>query len=766
MGAEMGLMKKAEGKNKKSLYAHTISLMVFIVVALVFALVFFRVIVKVNEFYPEAAVALNNWFQLIAVIAFLLSIGAGGAVYCAISLSTSKDLAESMQKLSTGARSIENQSLVINSFSTIFYYACFIDVKEDSFYEILPQDFITFIFGERGRFSTAYKRFVDETVSFEYQDEMHEFCDIFTIDQRLGNQKSVMGEFISNYVGWTRTYLIASERDSKGKVTKMLLGFQKIDAQKRHELQMQEALKSALESANSANNAKSDFLSRMSHDIRTPMNGIVGMTALALTRLDDKERVAYCLEKISDSGKHLLMLINDVLDMSRIDTGRLELSEEKFSLSDLTDNLVTLIHSQTDAKHQDLICNVVNVEHENVIGDPTRLEEVFLNLAGNAVKYTGEHGRIKISIFEKFIKNGMGFYEFVIEDNGIGMSEEFMSHIFEPFSREYNEKTKNVQGTGLGLAIAKNIITMMNGEMRVESKIGKGSTFTASFCLKIQEKPEEKYNSFNGIHILVADDNRVSCENNATMLRSMGMRSQSAYGGQEAIDLMITEAEKGDPFKLALIDWKMPKVDGIKTIKAVNSALGKEAPVFAIFAYDWTDIEIEARRHGVKTFISKPLFKSRVVGAMHQMLGDVHEEKKETEIKKFMENDFHGRRALLVEDNELNTEIAKELLEMTGISVECVSNGAEAVEVVSDRGSDYFDIIFMDIQMPVMNGYDATKAIRALPITDAKTIPIIAMTANAFMADVQEAKNSGMNEHVAKPVDLNKLREVMTKWLG
>ncbi len=759
-------MRKAEGKKKRFLYAQTISSMVFIVVGLIFAFVFIHSVVKVNEYYPDANIQFSSWFQLLAVIAFLGTVAIGGIVYVTITYVSSKELAEGMQKLSTGARSIENQTLVINSFSTIFYYVCFIDVVEDSFYEILPQDFITFIFGERGRFSASYKEFVATTVAPEFQDDMYEFCDIFTVDRRFGKQKSATIEFISNYVGWTRTYLIASERDEKGKVTKMLLGFQKIDAQKRHELQMQEALKSALESANSANNAKSDFLSRMSHDIRTPMNGIVGMTALALTRIDDKERVSYCLEKISESSKHLLMLINDVLDMSRIDTGRLELSEEEFSLSDLTDNLVTMIHPQTDAKHQDFICNVMNVEHEKVIGDPTRLEEVFMNLAGNAIKYTGEYGRIKISIFEKFIKNGMGYFEFVIEDNGIGMSEEFIRHIFEPFSREYNEKTKNVQGTGLGLAIAKNIITMMNGEMKVESKLGQGSTFTASFCLKIREDEEEKNNTFNDIHIIVVDDNRVSCENNCTMLKSLGMRAQCAYGGQEAINLILNEAKNGNPFKLALVDWKMPKVDGVKVVKAVKDELGDDSPVFSIFAYDWTDIEIEARRLGVNTFISKPLFKSRVVSAMHQMLGDIVEVKKETEIKKFMANDFKGRRALLVEDNELNTEIAKELLEMTGIHVECVANGAEAVEIVSDRGSEYYDIIFMDIQMPVMNGYDATKAIRALPITDAKTIPIIAMTANAFMADVQEAKNSGMNEHVAKPVELDRLREVMTKWLG
>ncbi len=759
-------MKKTENKNKKSIYAQTVGSMVAIVIVLIFAFVFFNLVIKVNETYPDADITNNSWFHVLLSIAFLSAIAIGGTVYCIITYNNTKELSASMMKLSTGARSIENQSLVISSFSTIFYYVCFIDVKEDSFYEILPQDFITFIMGEKGKFSSAYKRFVAETVSYEYQDDLYEFCDIYTIDRRLGEQKSSIVEFVSNYVGWTRTYLIALERDSRKKITKVLLGFQKIDSQKRRELQMSEALKSALEAANSANNAKSDFLSRMSHDIRTPMNGIVGMTALALTRLDDKERVAYCLEKISSSSKHLLMLINDVLDMSRIDTGRLELSEENFSLSDLMDNLVTMIHPQTDAKHQDFICNVMNVEHEKVIGDPTRLEEVFLNLTGNAVKYTGENGRIKISIFEKFIKNGMGCYEFVIEDNGIGMSEEFLSHLFEPFSREYNEKTKNVQGTGLGLAIAKNIINMMNGEMKVESALGKGTKFSATFWLKIQESEEEKNNCFSGIHILVVDDNRVSCETNCSMLQSLGMRAQSAYGGQEAIDLTINEAEAGDPFKLALVDWKMPVVDGLKAVRAINEKLGTAAPVFAIFAYDWTDIEIEARRLGVKAFISKPLFKSRVIGALHLMLGDEKPQEKVEEIRQFKENDFTGRRALLVEDNELNTEIAKELLEMTGIQVECAVNGAEAVEMVSDRGSDYYDIIFMDIQMPVMNGYDATKAIRSLPITDAKTIPIIAMTANAFMADVQEAKNSGMNEHVAKPVDLNRLRDVMTKWLG
>ena len=610
--------------------------MVAIVVGLIFALIFFQVVVKVREYYPEAAVALNNWFQLYVVMAFLASLGIGGTVYCAISVNASRDLAESMQKLSTGARSIENQSLIINSFSTIFYYACFIDVKEDSFYEILPQDFITFIFGERGKFSTAYKRFVDETVSFDFQDEMHEFGDVFTVDRRLDTQKSVTTEFISNYVGWTRTYLIASERDENGKVTKMLLGFQKIDAQKRHELQMQEALKSALESANSANNAKSDFLSRMSHDIRTPMNGIVGMTALALTRIDDKERVTYCLEKISDSGKHLLMLINDVLDMSRIDTGRLELSEEKFSLSDLTDNLVTMIHSQTDAKHQDLICNVVNVEHENVIGDPTRLEEVFLNLAGNAVKYTGEQGRIKISIFEKFIKNGMGFYEFVIEDNGIGMSEEFMSHIFEPFSREYNEKTKNVQGTGLGLAIAKNIITMMNGSISVESEYGKGSVFIIEVPQKIiscepvgdfkaqfekdilATKTYKEAFMAPDARILVVDDTRVNLTVARGLLKSTQIQIDTAGSGDESTELTLKRS-----YDLILMDQRMPGMDGTKALKIIREqeeGLNRETPVICLTADAIIGAKERYISEGFTDYLAKPINNRELLKIMAEYL--------------------------------------------------------------------------------------------------------------------------------------------------
>ncbi len=654
----------------------------------------------------------------------------------------------------------------IGPFEALYYYSCVIDVKNDSFYELMPSDIISHVMGPSGTFTYAFRKLLNEIVSGDTKDQLLDLCDLQILVDKIGHQKSYSREFVNAFTGWSRLCIIVAERDEDDKPEKLLLCLEKIDERKSREIQMKDALQEAYVAAKAANQAKSEFLSSMSHDIRTPMNGIIGMTTLALTRLDDMNRVKYCLDKISESSKHLLSLINDVLDMSRIESGRVELAHEKFSLTDVMDNLLTVVRPQIDIKKQEFTADALSVEHEKVIGDHTKLEEVLVNLVGNASKYTPEFGRIRVSLSERLARKDVACFEFVVEDNGYGMSEDFLKKIFQPFSREQTEMTRNIQGTGLGLSIAKNIISMMNGDLTVESKLGKGSKFTATFYLGLQDVNPVEKSKLKGVKMLIVDDNILAANANASLLKNFGMLVETAYSGKEAISLIKEKKKENDLFEIAIIDLKMPEMNGIECFKKIKEELGDKTPRTALQAYDWTDVEIEARKAGITTFLTKTVFKSRLITAINDLLDNKTEVHDNEEIEQFADERYSGKRALLVEDNELNAEIATEILKMTGIDVEVANDGVKAVEAVSKNGAGYYDIIFMDIQMPFMNGYDATKAIRALPMADAKLVPIVAMSANAFISDIQEAKNSGMNEHIAKPIDIKVLKETLMKWLG
>ena len=724
---------------------------------------------RLRSFEPYIDLFHETWFiaSLSVAIAIILLMGLVG-MFIATSFGK-KEEEERLNVLTDTAKNLESQRRLNKSFSVFFYYICIVELDNDFFYGALKQDFINDTIGEKGKYSIAFRTLVNRTVEESFRPEMEHFFSLEGLKENLAQRGSAVEEFVNAYTGWSRATAVVIERNEKEEPSVIMIGFQRIDDHKKKELQMQETLKAALEAANSANKAKSAFLSKVSHDIRTPLNGIMGMTALASTRVEDKERMQYCLGRIEDAGKHLISIIDEVLDMSRIESGRLELSMEPFSLSELMDNLITMIHPLKERKQQDMIVDVLRVEHEMVIGDATKLQEVFVNLCTNAIKYTPEHGTIKISLAETFRKRDMISYEFIVEDNGIGMSREYQEHMFDPFVREINDKTKNIQGTGLGLPIAKNIITMMDGDLTVESEEGKGSKFKASFYLKLHEETEIDCSTFKGKRVLIVDDNKKSCDFNAEMLDSLGMIVEKAYGGQEGEELFEKRLSENVRFDVAILDWKMPEYDGFKLGKHFIERLKTEAPVIALAAYDWSDIEVEATRCGIMTFISKPFFKSRLVEALQKMLGDnvpVPEEKNETSGTSLADSDFSGKRALLVEDNELNTEIAKELLGMANLEVETAADGAIAVNMFSAHEPHYYDIIFMDIQMPNMNGHEATRAIRALPASDARSIPIIAMSANAFLNDIQESGMSGMNEHISKPIDLQRLNDVLKKWLS
>ena len=564
------------------------------------------------------------------------------------------------------------------------------------------------------------------------------------------------------------TYKIASfiplEWDGT-KLVKALLASMDVSQEKKAEIESHKALKDAYRAAENASRAKTEFLSNMSHDIRTPMNAIVGLTAIAGANIESQDRVVECLGKITKSSRHLLGLINEVLDMARIESGRMSLAEEDFSLPELVDNLLTLTKPAIDEHHHQLEVHVEHIEHEAVCGDSLRIQQVFVNLMSNAIKYTPDGGSITFSIKEK--PNGfseLGCYEFSIADNGIGMTPEFQKIMFEPFSRADDHRTTKVQGTGLGMAITRNIVNLMNGDIQVESAPNKGTKITVTVYLKLQEDEKEQEKELFDLPVLVVDDDQTCCESTVETLREIGIAGEWVLTGKEAVERCYARHETNSDYFAVILDWKMPEMDGIETARRIRECVGQDVTIIILTSFEFSEIEEEARAAGVDAFMAKPLFRSRLTATLRQFTSGKKEKDARNYLEDFAKTDYTGKRLLLVEDNDLNREIATEILGMTGVTVETAENGKIAVEKVAAAPENWYRLVLMDIQMPVMNGYEATAAIRSLPGSRGK-VPIIAMTANAFAEDVQLAKNTGMNEHIAKPLDLNKLNDVLKQWL-
>lgn len=545
----------------------------------------------------------------------------------------------------------------------------------------------------------------------------------------------------------------------------IVLGFRNVDEDTRKELEKKTLLEDALFQANRANKAKSTFLSNMSHDIRTPMNAIVGFTTLAITNIDRKEQVEEYLKKILTSGNHLVSLINDVLDMSRIESGKMRLEETLCSLPDILHGLRSIIQADIQAKQLDLYIDAVDVINEDIYCDKLRLNQVLLNLFSNAIKYTGAGGVVSLRIAERpGAPTGFANYEFSVKDTGIGMSEEFLSHIFEPFERERNSTISGIQGTGLGMAITKNIVDMMNGTIGVKSKQGMGTEFTVRFTFRLSSGPKEDQviPVLKNCRALVVDDDFNTCDSVSYMLQQMGLRAEWTLSGREAVLRTRQAVMRGDNYSVYVIDWLMPDMNGVEVARRIRKETGEDVPIIILSAYDWSDIEEEAREAGVTAFCGKPLFLSELRRCLNSIV--TTEESLESSTKREGAT-VHTGRILLAEDNELNQEIAVAILEGAGFSTEVAENGQVAVDMVSRSQPGYYDLVLMDVQMPVMDGYTATKTIRRLEEERLASIPILAMTANAFEEDKQEALRSGMNGHIVKPINVKKLFEALDEIL-
>ena len=527
---------------------------------------------------------------------------------------------------------------------------------------------------------------------------------------------------------------------------------------------MNQALSEAVRAAETANKAKSTFLSNMSHDIRTPMNAIIGFTTLAVSNIDDKKRVRDYLGKILSSSNHLLSLINDILDMSRIESGKIHLEETEVSLSDVLHDLKTIISGQIHAKQLELYMDAMDVTNEDVYCDKTRLNQVLLNLLSNAVKFTPAGGTVSVRIrqYPGTVK-GSELYEIRVKDNGIGMSQEFVQKIFSPFERERTSTVSRIQGTGLGMAITKNIVNMMGGTIEVLTEQGKGTEFIVRLPFRIQSKHQriEKIAELEGLKALVVDDDFNTCDSVTKMLVKVGMRSEWTLSGKEAVLRARQSMEMGDAFHAYIIDWRLPDMNGIEVTRQIRS-LGDDTPIIILTAYDWSDIEVEARAAGVTAFCAKPMFMSDIRDTLMTAIGQKQAEA-ETAILPAAGSDFRGKCILLVEDNELNSEIAVEILNEYGFLVDTAENGAEAVEKVKNSKPGNYDLVLMDVQMPVMNGYEATKQIRALDNPALAGITILAMTANAFDEDKKKALECGMDGFLSKPIVIEELISILQK---
>lgn len=662
------------------------------------------------------------------------------------------------------------QAALVQALSIDYRIVCFFDLENGTGQPLrVEEDSRQFLeaFKRKLSFQESMEFYIQEYVCEEDRDMVRQAVSEDKIEQGLLEGKQYHVNFRTKGSGvpeYNQMKIVraglAEERRS------IVLGIRSVDKEIRSEMEQRGHLKDALMQANRASKAKSVFLSNMSHDIRTPMNAIVGFTSLAMKHIDNRDRMEEYLKKIMTSGNHLLSLINDVLDMSRIESGKIRLEEKACSLPEILHGICNIVQADVHAKQLELHVDTMDIRNEDIFCDKLRLNQVLLNLLGNAVKYTGAGGAINMRITEKAgAPEGYATYEFSIKDNGVGMSAEFVEHIFEPFEREMNSTVSGIQGTGLGMAITKNIVDMMNGTIEVESELGEGSTFTVSFTFQIREKEKEEQDipELKNCRALVVDDDFNTCDSVSYMLGQIGLRAEWTLSGKEAVLRTKQASMRKDGYLVYIIDWLLPDMNGIEVTRRVRQMMGDDVPVIVLTAYDWSDIEEEAKEAGVTAFCSKPLFMSELRDCLRTVIG--LEEADEVEQASGTVQ-FKAGRILLAEDNELNQEIAVEILDSAGFKTEVAENGKIAVEMLEKSSPGYYQLVLMDVQMPVMNGYEAVREIRQLENQKLASVPVIAMTANAFEEDKQEALRNGMDGHIAKPINIEILFNTLNKVLS
>lgn len=675
-----------------------------------------------------------------------------GALYCQRFL---LDVTEQKLQEKKNAR---QQMELVQALSRDFTLVCFVEpdtgmlvpvrtVKRD------PNN----IFMHKISLKESMAQYIAECVYAEDREMLRQAVSIDNLTERLRNQQvysvNYRKQMNDQIVYFQMKAVSAGTEDGSPRI---VLGFRSVDADIRKEMEQNTLLEAALSQANRASKAKSVFLSNMSHDIRTPMNAIVGFTNLAITNIDHREQVAEYLQKIQTSGNHLLSLINDILDMSHIESGKIHLEEKLCSLPEILHGLRNILQADIHAKQLELHIDTVDIVDEDIYCDKLRLNQVLLNLLSNAVKYTGAGGHVSMRITEKpGAPAGYANYDFSIKDTGIGMSPEFLEHIFEPFERERNSTISKIQGTGLGMAITKNIVDMMNGSISVTSEQGVGTEFTVSFTFRLHAEKREALilPELKDCKALVVDDDFNTCDSVSYMLGQLGLHAEWTLSGKEAVLRSHQAVMRNTNYSVYIVDWLLPDMNGVEVARRIRKETGENVPIIILTAYDWSDIETEAKEAGVTAFCNKPLFLSELSSCLQSVLRPTcPEDENAKDIRP-----RHTGRLLLAEDVEMNQELAVVLLENAGFTVDVADNGRIAFDLVAKSEPGYYQAVLMDIQMPEMDGYEATKRIRKLENQKLASIPIVAMTANAFTEDREEALRSGMNGHIAKPIDVQVL---------
>ena len=620
--------------------------------------------------------------------------------------------------------------------------------------------------GDKFSYITKIIEYANTCVAESYRKEFLDFIKPDNIRKKLSEEPVISFRYLGLHEEKESYEMIKMARVTHmnfeaGHVVQLVgVGFVDIDAEMRESLQKSEALRDALKVAEEASKAKTTFLSNMSHEIRTPMNAIIGLDSIALHDPDISDKTRDLLEKIGTSAQHLLSLINDILDMSRIESGRMVIRNEEFLFSKLIEQINTIFSAQCRDKEIEYNCRMEGHIDDYYIGDNTKLRQVLINILGNAVKFTEKDGKVDFIVSKTANFDGKSTFKFIVKDTGIGISKEFLPKLFDTFSQEDSSFTNKYGSSGLGMAITKNIVKMMNGDIDVESEKGKGTTFTVTVTLLDSTKKSTDENSgelrLQDLSVLLVDDDKVACEHAKVVLEKVGIKSDFAYSGKEAIEKVKIHHARREPFKLIVIDWQMPEMDGVETARQIRSVIGNESAIIILTAYNWDDIIDEAIAAGVDSFIAKPLFASN-------LLDEFKEAVKKKNIKTPVANktDLKGKRILLAEDMQVNAEIMMMVLKMRDMEVEVAENGKIAVDMFESHEPGYYDAILMDMRMPVMDGLEATGKIREMGHKDSKTIPIIALTANAFDEDVQRSLQAGLNAHLSKPVQPDVLLEIL-----